>query len=124
VFRDVPRLADPGAFPAWLYQVARRRAFRHLRKRRPPLCALDGIDVPAENGDDVDLTAEDAEAVHAALDLLPEDHREVLLLRFIEQMSYQDIARVVGCPVGTVRSRIHHAKRALRRALETRSPHE
>jgi RNA polymerase sigma-70 factor (ECF subfamily) len=40
------------------------------------------------------------------------------VLRYIEAMSYEDIAKVAGCPLGTVRSRLHHAKRALRRALE------
>jgi RNA polymerase sigma-70 factor (ECF subfamily) len=42
----------------------------------------------------------------------------VVVLRYIEDMSYEEIARVAGCPLGTVRSRLHHAKRALRRVLE------
>jgi RNA polymerase sigma-70 factor (ECF subfamily) len=44
-------------------------------------------------------------------------HREVLVLRFFEGLSYEDIADVVGSPLGTVRSRIHNAKRALRQAM-------
>ena len=42
----------------------------------------------------------------------------MLVLRFLEEMSYEEVAQVVGCPPGTVKSRIHYAKRALRRALE------
>ncbi|HEX5272884.1 MAG TPA: sigma-70 family RNA polymerase sigma factor [Gemmataceae bacterium] len=123
VYRGVARLADPGAFPAWLYRVARRRALAELRKRRPDVASLEGVD-PAEEDEDDDFTAEDAERVHAALDRLPPEQREVLLLRFFEGMAYEDIAEVIGCPLGTVRSRIHYAKRALRRAMDGVPQHE
>jgi RNA polymerase sigma-70 factor (ECF subfamily) len=49
---------------------------------------------------------------------LAPEHREVLLLRYFEGMAYEDIACVLGCQLGTVRSRIHYAKRALRRVME------
>jgi RNA polymerase sigma-70 factor (ECF subfamily) len=117
VYRGLARLADPGAFAAWLYQVARRRALLELRKRRHPVSSLEGIDVAEGEGEDDDFSAEDAERVHAALGLLAPEHREVLLLRFVEGMAYEDIARVTGCQLGTVRSRIHYAKRALRRVM-------
>jgi RNA polymerase sigma-70 factor (ECF subfamily) len=116
VFRGMSRLADPAAFPAWLYRIARDWAWRTLRKRRTierPLVEDDLADDPES-----DVAAEDADRVHAGLDGLVPEHREVLVLRFLEDMTYEDIARVVGCQLGTVRSRIHYAKRALRRALE------
>jgi RNA polymerase sigma-70 factor (ECF subfamily) len=116
VYRGVARLADPGAFPAWLYQIARHRVQRELRKKRQPPSSLEGIDLAEEEDDD--FSAEDAERVHAALGKLALEHREVLLLRFFEGMSYEDIAAVTGCQLGTVRSRIHYAKRALRRVME------
>jgi RNA polymerase sigma-70 factor (ECF subfamily) len=59
----------------------------------------------------------DSARVHVALNQLAPEHCEVLLLRFMNDMSYEDIASVTGCPVGTVRSRIHYAKSALRRVL-------
>jgi len=117
VVRAVPRLANPGAFRAWLYRIARDRAWRYLRRRPPPHRSIDDVDVAA-NGTADEFTAEDAARVHAALDTLPPEHREVMVLRYVEDMSYDEIARVAGCPVGTVRSRLHHAKRALRRVLE------
>jgi RNA polymerase sigma-70 factor (ECF subfamily) len=122
VYRGVARLADPGAFAAWLYQIARHRALGELRKKRQPLSSLEGID-PAEEGEDDDFSAEDAERVHAALGRLAPEHREVLLLRFVEGMAYEDIARVTRCQLGTVRSRIHYAKRALRRVMEGARQH-
>ena len=117
VYRGVARLADPGAFPAWLYRVARRRALAALRSRRQLPSSLEGLDLAGEEADD-DFSAEDAERVHAGLGRLAPEHREVLLLRFAEGMAYEDIARVTGCRLGTVRSRIHYAKRALRRVMQ------
>jgi RNA polymerase sigma-70 factor (ECF subfamily) len=117
VFRAVPRLVNPGAFRAWLYRIARDRAWRVLRRRPPPHRPIDDVEV-ASNGAVDEFTADDADRVHAALNMLAPEHREVVVLRFIEDMTYDDIARVAGCPVGTVRSRLHHAKRALRRILE------
>jgi RNA polymerase sigma-70 factor (ECF subfamily) len=121
-YRGVARLADPGAFPAWLYRVARHRALRELRKKRQPLSPLDGVDLAEDGGGD-DFSADDAQRVHAALGKLAPGHREVLLLRFYEGMAYEEIARVTGCHLGTVRSRIHNAKRALRRVLEGAPQH-
>jgi RNA polymerase sigma-70 factor (ECF subfamily) len=80
--------------------------------------------LPSKEDDETRWSAEDAEYIHAALDSLAPEHREVLLLRFIEEMTYEDIARVTGLPVGTVRSRLHYAKRALRCVLERMNPYD
>ena len=124
VYRGLARLADPGAFPAWLYRIGRRRALRELRKRQQPPSSLEGIDLAGEADEDDDFSAEEAQRVHAALGRLAPEQREVLLLRFVEDMTYEDIARVTGCPLGTVRSRIHYAKRALRCVMEGVRQHE
>jgi RNA polymerase sigma-70 factor (ECF subfamily) len=116
-FRGLPRLADPAAFPAWAYRIARGRAARLFRRRAADPGPLP--DVPDDPGEP--FTADDAAAVHAALAELGPDHREVLVLRFLDDLSYDDIARVVGVPVGTVRSRLHLAKKALRVILERRA---
>jgi RNA polymerase sigma-70 factor (ECF subfamily) len=123
VYRGLARLADPGAFLPWLYQIARHRALRALRKRHVPVSSLEGVDVAEEEGESDDFSADDAELVHVALARLAPEHREVLLLRFVEEMTYDDIARVTDCPLGTVRSRLHHAKRALRRVMEATTHH-
>jgi RNA polymerase sigma-70 factor (ECF subfamily) len=124
VFRAVPRLSDAGAFRAWLYRIARDRALRELRKRRPAPRQLEEVAAVNGRAEESELTAEDVERVHAALDELAEEHREALVLRYVEAMTYEEIARVVGCEMGTVRSRLHHAKRALRGVLERMSPHD
>jgi len=117
VFRNLPKLAEPGSFVPWVYQIARARVFRMLR-RRDRTVPLGEVDVADDHQHDPEFTPEDAVRVHAALDQLPPEHREVLLLRFIEDMSYEDIAAVAECPLGTVRSRLHNAKRLLRQVLE------
>src|SRR5207302_554855 len=104
VFRSVPRLADPGAISAWLYRIARDRAYRSLRQRRPEQQALTDVDV-ADSEDDSEFTADNAERIHAGLDELVPEHREVLVLRFLEEMSYDDIARVVEIGRASCRER-------------------
>jgi RNA polymerase sigma-70 factor (ECF subfamily) len=59
----------------------------------------------------------DTEHVAEALDALPEEYRVVASLYFVDDLSYQQIAEAVGCPVGTVRSRLHRGRRMLQRAL-------
>jgi len=118
VYKDLPVLIHPGAFLPWLYRIAHNRCARTMRRVRPPVMSLEDVDVADDIEVDLKFAAEDAEAVHAAMAQLSEPHREVLLLRFLEDMSYQEIANVLGCPVGTVRSRIHNAISMLRRILE------
>src|SRR4051812_1340893 len=118
VFRGLPRLADPGAFPAWLYRLARDRAFRRLRRRRSPCQPVPEQELTDRPDREDEFTADDIAWVHAALDRLPPEHREGLVLRFLGGMAYGDVARVIGCPLGTVKSRIYHAKRGLHRAIE------
>jgi RNA polymerase sigma-70 factor, ECF subfamily len=115
VLRGIGRLSDPAALLPWLYRIAHNRAFSMLRRRRPMGMIDDDVQSPA---DETSFTIEDRQAVHAAMDQLVPEHREVLLLRFMEDLSYEEIANVTGCQLGTVRSRIHNAKRQLRRILE------
>jgi RNA polymerase sigma-70 factor, ECF subfamily len=121
VYRKLKTLQRPEAFAAWVYRIARDKAYRHLRRQALPISAAEQ-DVGELCGDDEDdsFTAEDAEHVRAALDELPLELREVLLLRFVESMSYEQIAEVISRPVGTVRSRLHSAKAALRAKLESK----
>ena len=64
------------------------------------------------------FSPEDAARIHKSMDRLKPQHKEVLMLRFLEQMSYQQMADVLGCNLGTVRSRLHYAKNALKQEME------
>ena len=123
-YRKINALKDPDACGAWLYRIARDKVYRELRRRPLPLVSMDG-DVPERADEEQEtFTAQDAQRIRAALDHLPADQREILLLRFIEQMGYEQIAQVISRPLGTVRSRIHYAKAALRARLESQTTTE
>src|SRR5437762_11067588 len=87
VFRAVARLADVGAFRAWLYRIARDRALRQFRKRRPSYQLLEEVDLVDEQAEEARFTAEDVERIHAALDDLAAEQREVLVLRYSEAVT-------------------------------------
>jgi RNA polymerase sigma-70 factor, ECF subfamily len=113
VYRKLATLRDPQALRIWLYRIARRAVvvqLRHARRWRELdiETLVDAADAPDEA-----FGPDDAARIHAALARLEPSHRDVLVLRFVEELSYEDIAQVTGCPLGTVRSRLHYAKRAL-----------
>jgi RNA polymerase sigma-70 factor (ECF subfamily) len=117
VIRRIHGLKELDAFPAWLYRIARNKVYQQLRTKRG-LSVLDE-NVPVENhAEDDDFSGEDAARVHKCLKELPLEYREVLMLRFLEQMPYQQISQVLNCKLGTVRSRLYYAKIALRKELE------
>ncbi len=118
VIRRIGRLRTPEAFVVWLYQIARRKAINRLANRHA-FVSLDTEDSEiAVDEPEPKFTADDAARVHGAMAQLSTAHREVLVLRFMEDLSYQQIAAVICCEVGTVRSRLHHAKLSLRHHLE------
>jgi RNA polymerase sigma-70 factor, ECF subfamily len=120
-FRGLRRLDDPAALRPWLYRVTRGHAVDHVRRDVARASAERAL---ADETAVIEVTeaeprfdAEDAAALHRALATLDVRHREVLVLHFLEDMPVDQVAAVVGCPRGTVKSRIYHAKRALKEAL-------
>ena len=120
VYRSIKALHNPRAFRTWLFRTTRHHAIDFLRRRKRQqrlleLAAVEagGSDEPEEEPD----STMDQAVLDAALSELSPAHREVLLLRFRDELSYAEIAMVVGCPIGTVRTRLHHAKRKLHQLL-------
>lgn len=124
-YRALPGFRGDSAFYTWLYRIAINTAKNHLvaRNRRPPDVDVD-VDDAQYLGAESELrdleTPENAlyrdeleRVVKQTLDRLPEDLRVALTLREFEGMSYEDIANVMDCPVGTVRSRIFRAREAI-----------
>ena len=122
VYRHLRRLDNPRAFRTWLFQTTRHRAidFLRARKRERELVEEAARDVEAATIPDDTLAALDESVLGPALAELPAPQREVLLLRYQEDMNYGEIAVVAGCSIGTVRSRLHHARRRLQDAIERR----
>ena len=120
LFRRLPHLRAPGAFRVWLYQIAHDQVVTLLRRQRRQERLQARL---AEHVGDGTLTNHEldfdrAELVHKALDVLSLEHREVLVLRFLEGMSLDEIAEALRCRPGTVKSRLHYAKRDLRQEVE------
>lgn len=116
-FRGLRRLRSPEALSVWLYRIARNRTLREFGKAGRSSEPVDVYDMPHEPENE-SFSPDDAEAIHNALGRIKPQHREVLVLRFLEELPYEQIAQVVGCSPGTVKSRIHYAKRALRVQME------
>ncbi len=124
-YRALPKFRGDSAFYTWLYRIAINTAKNHLvsRSRRPP-----GSDIEVEDAEYFDAggalrTIETPEAalfgdelkavVENAISELPDDLRTAVTLREFDGLSYEDIADIMDCPVGTVRSRIFRAREAI-----------
>ena len=120
-WRGLPRFRGQCRFSSWLYKLTANAAVDHLRreKRRPAAVPLENAGEPA----DPHTPQEELErrelhrAVQQALDRLTPEHREVLLLRQMQGLSYQEIGAALSLEEGTVKSRISRAKRQLRTIL-------
>jgi len=125
-YRALPQFRGESAFYTWLYRIAINTARNWLASsgRRPSApTALENEDGEtfneADNLSDISTpesmvaSREIAETVNAAIEALPEELRTAIVLREIEGMSYEDIAQSMGCPIGTVRSRIFRAREAV-----------
>jgi RNA polymerase sigma-70 factor (ECF subfamily) len=119
LFRRLPTLQAPEAFRVWLYQIAHDRAVDVLRRQQREESAQQVLRNGFVEGDEGPETGFDrAELVHHALDQLSPEHREVMLLRFLEDLSVAEIAATLRCALGTVKSRLHYARLALRQEVE------
>lgn len=121
-YRGIRRLSDPERLRPWLYGIARNQALNALRREeRARLdCVEDAVleAIPDAASDELELRAEQAAQVDRCLDRLSPAHAEVLVLRYVDALSYEEIAEITRMKLGTVRSRLHYAKRALLEAME------
>ena len=136
-YRALPSFRGDSAFYTWLYRIAINTAKNYLvamGRRAPTTTEFDSEEAEGfEDGDqlrDINtpesmlMSAEIARTVNDTLDHLPEELRNAITLRELEGLSYEDIAAIMNCPIGTVRSRIFRAREAiaerLRPLLDTR----
>lgn len=129
-YRALPNFRGESAFYTWLYRIAVNTAKNHLVSlgRRPPSVDLDVNDAEQFEGslalkeqatpERLLLKDEIQRVVSETIEGLSEDLRTAITLRELEGMSYEEIAEVMGCPVGTVRSRIFRAREAIQVKLK------
>lgn len=127
--RHIGSLRDDDKFGSWLFGIAHQKCIQHWRKQArrtgvSPVSDLDETDLenvpaPFETAPDELLIRDEQEVEFMKLlDQLPAPQRSVLLLHFIEDFSLEEIAGITGVSIGTVKSRLHYAKKSLRRLLE------
>lgn len=129
-YRAIPDFRGESAFYTWLYRIAVNTAKNYIvaQGRRPPDMDVDSQDAETYEGaeslhevanpENLMLSAEIRREVASTLESLPEDLRTAITLREIEGMSYDEIAEIMDCPVGTVRSRIFRAREAIDKRIQ------
>ena len=112
-FRELKTLKDRDHFSAWLYRIAHNTCFSRLRKDRGK------YHVPLELDTRTTKTSPEKRlAVEKALQTLPEDQREVVILKVFNELKFEEIAAIQGAPVSTVKSRLYMSFEKLRSILE------
>ncbi|MDC9725233.1 MAG: RNA polymerase sigma factor RpoE [Gammaproteobacteria bacterium] len=129
-YRAIPNFRGDSAFYTWLYRIAINTSKNHLtsRARRPPAVDVDAMDATNfydapelkefETPETNLMSDELQQAIHQAIQGLPEDTATAIKLREFEGMSYEEIAEVMECPIGTVRSRIFRARDAIDKQIQ------
>jgi RNA polymerase sigma-70 factor (ECF subfamily) len=115
-YQSLGRLDDAARFGPWLYRIAHNEAYSALRKRRPESEMPD-----ADAADPASLRRmapiEVSLAVGAALDRLPAEQREAVLLKVCEGFKFEEIAAILGCPASTVKSRVYTGLESMKETL-------
>ena len=114
---------------AWVRRIVRNKAVDHIRRQRsarhdPLARAHNAIPDAAAGPEDAALSADAARGLQRALSTLSVEQREVVTLCYFEDRALTDIAAMTGCPLGTVKTRLYHARQILRRALEAQTREE
>ena len=129
-YRALKNFRGDSAFYTWLYRISINTAKNHLvsRGRRPPSSDVEIEDAEYYSGSDMlkdmdtpenNLFRDELQAmVNKAIAELPEDLRSAVTLREMDGLSYEDIADIMDCPVGTVRSRIFRAREAIEKCIK------
>lgn len=132
-YRGLGKFDFRSSFYTWLVRIAINTSLNHVSSRgRAPITTGEDIDLtvgkydasdyperPPANPEQEVMRGEQSRTIQVAINSLPEDLRLAITLREIEGLSYEEIAEVMGCPIGTVRSRIHRARSELKEKLQS-----
>ncbi len=122
-WRELPRLRDPERFQPWLYRLLVNACYEEARRYRRWSLRVRTLPVDGPTVEDTTASILDRDALERAFLKLSPEHRAVFVLHHHIGLPLASIAEVVGVPIGTVKSRLHHATRNLRAAI-TADDHE
>jgi RNA polymerase sigma-70 factor, ECF subfamily len=118
IWRELPQLRDPARFDAWSYKVLVHACYTEGRRSRAWMPNLRLLSVDDRGvGDGLDVVV-DRDLLERAFRRLSTEHRAVVVLHHFLDLPLERIAEILGVPAGTVRSRLHHAMRGLRAAVD------
>ena len=117
-WRDLPSLRDPDRFDAWVHRLLTNVCMAHIGRERKRIDNLYVLPVDEPVAPDEILSIADRDHLDRGFRRLTPDERAILVLRHYVGYEPTEIAELLGLPAGTVRSRLHHAHRAMRAALE------
>jgi RNA polymerase sigma-70 factor (ECF subfamily) len=117
-WRDLPGLRDPDRFDAWLHRLVVRSCVAEAVRARRRVTNLHVLPVDVASTADDYLSVADRDQLERGFRRLPPEQRAILVLRHYAGLEPSEIADALGIPAGTARSRLHHAHRAMRAALE------
>ena len=116
-WQELPRLRDPERFGPWLHRLLVNACYEEARRQRRWTTRIRALPIDGPAGPDPMASVDDRDALDRAFARLTPEHRSVFVLRHHVGLPLAEIAEVVGVPVGTVKSRLHHATETLRAAI-------
>jgi RNA polymerase sigma-70 factor (ECF subfamily) len=116
-WRELPRLRDADRFSPWLYRLLVNACYEELRRHRRWTSRIRVLPADGPSGPDSIVSADDRDLLERAFRRLTPEHRAVFVLHHHSGFPVSEVAEIVGVPVGTVKSRLHHAARTLRAAI-------
>ena len=133
VFKSMKEFREEASFSTWIYRITKNACLDELRKRKNKATVSMDEDLETEDGtikrqvedcspgpDALYESMELRDIVRTAIELLSDEHKFVIILRDLQGFSYEEIAKVLECPEGTVKSRINRARKALKEILQRR----
>jgi len=121
-WRELPRLRDPERFEVWLYRLLVNACYEEARRHKRWTTRVRVLPIEGPAAPDQIASVDDRDALERAFERISPEHRAVFVLHHHAGLPLNAIADAVGIPIGTVKSRLHHATRNLRAALEFESP--
>ena len=115
IYHGLSRFRGDSGFYTWAYGITVRSCISHRRKQRRPTESLDDMPEPVDRANHDEI---DAIVIRQAVSKLPDQHRIVLILKYYEQLSMEEIAQVLGCSADRIKMRLHRARNALRGVLD------
>ena len=125
VWENIGKFEFRSQFSTWLYRIVKNKCFNHIdqyQRRKTDPTEIDDSQpwVPLDTAtpEDAALRSEEKDIVHSALARLKDSYREILVLRELRELPYEEISEILGCTLGRVKSRLHEARKELKKELE------